>query len=191
MFPREEVGVQSWQIRSSSLRLTSKSPEKSQVSYWALLSRYFTHYVKARGHKLPHLLMYLVVFWVPKETGRNKASMKRNLITGEMCTSIDQFKNATNLIFKGAQCYLHYFKRTLRCLAVRMITSFYAKRCRAHLVGCSPHKQWNVIVLFYYLGIGTQGQVTDDRWVMSYGITYSANGLKWTNYTEDNRQKVT
>lgn len=26
---------------------------------------------------------------------------------------------------------------------------------------------------------------------MSYGITYSANGLKWTNYTEDNRQKVT
>lgn len=39
-------------------------------------------------------------------------------------------------------------------------------------------------------GIGTQGQVTDDRWVMSYGITYSANGLKWTNYTEDNRQKA-
>ena len=39
--------------------------------------------------------------------------------------------------------------------------------------------------------MGTQGQVTDDRWVMSYGITYSANGLKWTNYTEDNRQKVT
>lgn len=39
--------------------------------------------------------------------------------------------------------------------------------------------------------MGTQGQVTDDRWVMSYRITYSANGLKWTNYTEDNRQKVT
>ena len=40
------------------------------------------------------------------------------------------------------------------------------------------------------LGIGTQGQVSDDRWIVRYGITYSANGLKWTNYTEDNRQKV-
>ncbi|XP_022780705.1 uncharacterized protein LOC111321951 [Stylophora pistillata] len=39
-------------------------------------------------------------------------------------------------------------------------------------------------------GIGTQGQVSDERWVVRYRITYSANGLKWTNYTEDNRQKI-
>ena len=51
--------------------------------------------------------------------------------------------------------------------------------------------EFSALRLFQYLGIGTQGQVTDDRWVVSYGITYSANGLKWTNYTEDNRQKVT
>ena len=47
-----------------------------------------------------------------------------------------------------------------------------------------------IIIFSFWSGIGTQGQVSDDRWVMRYGITYSANGLKWTNYTEDNRQKV-
>lgn len=41
-----------------------------------------------------------------------------------------------------------------------------------------------------FLGIGTQGQVTDGRWVSRYGITYSANVMKWTNYTENNKQKV-
>ena len=47
-----------------------------------------------------------------------------------------------------------------------------------------------IIIFSFCSGIGTQGQVSDDRWVVRYGITYSANGLKWTNYTEDNRQKV-
>ena len=47
-----------------------------------------------------------------------------------------------------------------------------------------------ILIFSFCSGIGTQGQVSDDRWVVRYGITYSANGLKWTNYTEDNRQKV-
>ena len=75
--------------------------------------------------------------------------MKRNIITGEMFAIMDPFKNATNLIFKGAQCCLSYCLRCLAFANLRMIILFMPNSDSPGRLLITQAVKWNSLILLF------------------------------------------